>query len=384
MLFKYNNCIYYFEIKSNCNLDTEKSKAVFEKLTTMENLLKSSYPDTDIVVKVAGLRYPDTSCYTFVKKPLNSEHIFGYKDIFNIIGEDINENEWKYLFKCIENTLHYFEQNNITCIEKVKTKNNNNMNPIFKWSGGKRDEIQTFEPYFPDMTTVDTYVEPFIGAGAVYFYLNHKNNVINDNHPELYNFYNQCSNNYEKIMEYLNSFENTEQKYYEIRSQHDVKDPIYQASRFFYLRQTCYRGMIRYNSKGEFNIPFGFYKKTSYNLTNDHVNLLKNTTILNLDFLQVCEKYDDKNNFVFLDPPYDSTFKNYNSDFTKRDHIRLFKWFSKAKSKCMLIIGETPFIYSLYKDFIKCKYRKKYAFKLHGNRIKSSDIDNNHFIITNY
>ena len=107
---------------------------------------------------------------------------------------------------------------------------------------------------------------------------------------------------------------------------------------------------------------------------------LKFTTPIIKKFL----KYNDENNFVFLDPPYDSEFTDYGyCKFDRQNQIELAEIFKTTKNKCLMIISETPFISELYKDFIKGKYSKKYAFKLHDGRI-GDEIDKNHLIITNY
>ena len=96
-------------------------------------------------------------------------------------------------------------------------------------------------------------------------------------------------------------------------------------------------------------------------------------------------KYDNEDTFVYLDPPYDSTFKNYGfSKFGEEEHTRLFNWFKNAKCKVLLIIGKTDFITKLYKGYIKGTYDKNYKFRIKEGRVKAEDIDNKHLIITNY
>jgi len=380
LLFEYKKCIYYFEIKSNVNLDTEKSRAIAEKLQTIHTLLKTH--NNKVVCKVLALRHPHSSDYTFVKSPLKA-NVIGYSDFFSIIDCKVSHEDWKELFKCIGYALKF--RSNIPVIEDIPKKNlkSSPLTPIFKWSGGKSKEIKIVENYFPEH--FDTFIEPFVGGGSVLFYLQHSKNIINDIHPDVYNFYETMKHHSEEVKAYVDTFRNEEELYYTIRSNTDP-DPIYRAARFLYLRKTCYRGMIRYNQKGEFNIPFGKYKSISYDkqFYAPHVDLLRHTTIHNIDFLECCRQYDQPDNFVFLDPPYDSTFSNYGASFTKLDHIRLYEWFSQAKCKCMLIIGETAFINGLYHKYIKARYFKKYAFKIHSNRVESKNIDNYHLIITNY
>ena len=257
------------------------------------------------------------------------------------------------------------------------------MKPLVKWSGGKAQEISIFKKHYP--TNYDNYIEPFVGGGAVFFDLSHYNNVINDIHKDLINFYQQIKNGYATdIYNLMSQYTNTEKDYYYIRDQFIPKNDIEKAFVFFYLRKTCYRGMLRYNKKGKFNIPFGRYKTYNFEilLDDNYYNLLKNTEIFNLSFEDIFQKYNDKDNFVFLDPPYDSVFTDYGYCSYDRDqHLKLYECFINTKNKCLMIIGETDFINDLYKGYIQEKYNKSYAFKIHSNRINAN---NNHLIIKNY
>ena len=180
---------------------------------------------------------------------------------------------------------------------------------------------------------------------------------------------------------------NKEKTYYNVRDTLELIDDITKACRFYYLRKTCFRGMIRYNKDGHFNIPFGKYKTCNFEMLKDkcYYNLFKSITIYNTDFEDVLNKYDNEDTFVYLDPPYDSTFKNYGfSKFGEEEHQRLFNWFKNTKCKVLLIIGKTEFIEKLYKGYIKGTYDKNYKFRIKERRIKAEDIDNKHLIITNY
>ena len=190
------------------------------------------------------------------------------------------------------------------------TSNRKSLNPIVKWSGGKKDELKQIIPHIPEH---DTYLEPFIGGGAVYFHLNPEKAVINDVHKELVDFYKSIKNgNSDDIYEFMKQHPNDEETYYKVRK-YDNTDVLDNAKRFYYLRKTCFRGMLRYNKKGEFNIPYGRYK--TYNFeeikNKNYEDLLKRTEIFNDSFETIFENYNDSNNFMFLDPPYDSEFTDY-------------------------------------------------------------------------
>lgn len=258
------------------------------------------------------------------------------------------------------------------------------LKPIVKWSGGKSDELKHILEHIPK--TYDTYLEPFVGGGALYFYVNPEKAVINDVHKELIDFYQSIKDEkLDDIYDFMKAHPNEEETYYKVRAyEHD--DILDNAKRFYYLRKTCFRGMLRYNKKGEFNIPFGRYKTCNYeDLKNkEYENLLKNTEIHNKSFEYIFENYNDGENFMFLDPPYDSEFTDYGyCSFGKDEQRKLAECFKNTKIKCLIVIGKTPFIEELYKDYIVGEYDKKYKFKLHSGRI-GDEINNKHLIIKNY
>ena len=175
----------------------------------------------------------------------------------NNINKNNKNNKNKKLIS--DNTI-----NKVTNISSSKRKKNNNknLNPIVKWSGGKKDELNHILPHIP--SSYSTYLEPFIGGGAVYFNLNPKKAVINDVHKELIDFYQSIKNgNSIDIYNFMKEHPNEEETYYLVRS-YNNNNVLDNAKRFYYLRKTCYRGMLRYNKKGEFNIPFGRYKTYNF------------------------------------------------------------------------------------------------------------------------
>jgi DNA adenine methylase len=259
------------------------------------------------------------------------------------------------------------------------------MKPLIKWSGGKSDELSEIVKYLP--TSYDTYVEPFIGGGAVFWSLEPQKAVINDIHPELITFYKEVqAGNAPIIHSLMTQHPNDETTYYHVRDEFRPSNPTETAFQFYYLRKTCYRGMLRYNKSGKFNIPFGRYKKPSFDdiLELGYHQLLQRTTILNLDFEEVFRNYNSSENFCFIDQPYDSVFTDYGyCSFDKSDQERLAKCFKETEMKCLMIVGETPFIRELYDGYIAATYHKKYRFKLHSGRV-GDNINNNHLVIKNY
>lgn len=282
------------------------------------------------------------------------------------------------------------------------------MKSILKYSGGKAKEIKFFKKYIPKF---DTYIEPFFGGGAVYFYLEPEKAIINDINHRLIEFYADLVKEYVKTRKELDFLEKeykinrtafeekkgqypdekvpdaNEHIYYEIRDMFNKKiDPQYTyATIYYYINKMAYSGMIRYNKAGEYNVPYGRYKNfNTHLLTDNHYDLLKTAKIMNTDYVKAF-KLAKPNDFIFLDPPYDTTFSEYGNeaftgDFGEDEHRRLAEKFKNLSCKAMMIIGETELTDELYSSYIKDKYFKKYSVNIR-NRFKSSA---SHLIITNY
>jgi DNA adenine methylase len=259
------------------------------------------------------------------------------------------------------------------------------MKPLIKWSGGKSDELDKIRPHIPD--TYETYLEPFIGGGAVFFDIKPQKAVINDVHPELTNLYQQIKEgNGQRMYDVMGDIGIDEDSYYLMRDIFEPENKFEEALRFYYLRKTCFRGMLRYNSSGKFNIPYGRYKSINIeDLKNDEYhNLLANTEVLNHDFTHVFENYNSANNFCFIDQPYDSVFTDYGyCEFKRDDQERLAKCFKETQIKCLMVVGETDYIKQLYDGYIVETYPKKYKFKIHSGRVGDS-INTNHLVIKNF
>jgi DNA adenine methylase len=266
----------------------------------------------------------------------------------------------------------------------LSLENNLHLKPLIKWSGGKSDEIKLFEKYIPDYKT---YIEPFVGGGAVFFHLNPQNAVINDIHYDLIAFYREMGlGNNTDIYNFMEEHPNNEETYYNVRDNMILESDLDKAKYFYYLRKTCFRGMLRYNKSGKFNIPYGKYKTINFSSIMDesYVKLLQRTTIENLSFENIFKKYNSNDNFMFIDPPYDSEFTDYGyCQFGKEHHKKLAKLFKKTKNNCLMVIGKTDFISKLYNGYIVSEFDKKYKFKIHSGRI-GNEINNKHLIITNY
>lgn len=167
----------------------------------------------------------------------------------------------------------------------------------------------------------------------------------------------------------------------------------FKSAIFLFIRNFAYSGMFRYNSKGAFNVPYGgigynrknFQKKVDYLKTKELKSLLDNTIIENEDFEVFFEKHKPtKNDFVFLDPPYDSEFSTYaKNEFTRKDQERLANYLiNKCKSKWMMIIKNTDFIFDLYnnKGLNVQSFDKTYLVSFMNRNDKNVE----HLLITNY
>ncbi|HLD15300.1 MAG TPA: DNA adenine methylase [Candidatus Nanoarchaeia archaeon] len=161
---------------------------------------------------------------------------------------------------------------------------------------------------------------------------------------------------------------------------------------YYFIREFCYGGMFRFNSSGDFNVPYGgiaynkkdFRAKVKYLFSEKIINLLKNIKIENRDFEELLKSSRlNKKDFVFLDPPYDTEFSGYEENpFTKEDQERLAKTLINLKANFILIIKETPFILNLYqgKRGIKIsKFNKEYKFNIRERNVR----DVRHLIIHN-
>jgi DNA adenine methylase len=257
------------------------------------------------------------------------------------------------------------------------------LKPLIIWVGGKRNEIKKYINHIPD--DIDTYLEPFVGGGATFFYLNHKKNVISDVHTELIEFYQAIKNDkIEDIHTFMTIHDNNKETYYEVRDRMDIVNSLEKAKRFYYLRKTCYGGLSKYDKNGNFEVTYGYRKSCNFtDLKNEkYVDILKNTIILNSGFEYVFENYNDSKKIMFLDPPYDCYITNYGyCAFGKEEHRKLAECFKTTNIRCLLVIGKTDFIEELYDGYIVEEYVKRYYI----NSInKTKAVGAIHLIIKNF
>ncbi len=196
--------------------------------------------------------------------------------------------------------------------------------PIVKWVGGKRQLMFELIKNMPK--SYNRYFEPFIGGGALFFELQPEQAYISDMNEELINLYSVVRNNVYELIKDLSKHEVSKEYFLEIRNidrteQYTELSDVERASRFIYLNRTCFNGMYRVNSQGQFNVPFGYYKNPRIIDENNLLNcseLLKKTEIKCADFSEILTKVK-KGDFVYFDPPYvplneTSSFTSYTKD----------------------------------------------------------------------
>lgn len=246
-------------------------------------------------------------------------------------------------------------------------KKNLLVQPFLKWAGGKRQLIPQMEKYLKNIK-YNVYYEPFLGGGSILFYLQPKKAVVSDYNKDLIECYKCIKDNFDELIAKLEEYKdkNNESDFYKIREldrQEEYKNwtPVNRAARLIYLNRTCYNGLFRLNSAGQFNTPFGKYK--SPNICNKpvlkalHEYFVSNDIEFRWgDFEECC--YDvPKGALVYFDPPYDQfdeqvNFVGYTENgFTRNDQERLKKLCDKLIDKgCIVIISNsaTTFIKNLY------------------------------------
>ena len=166
--------------------------------------------------------------------------------------------------------------------------------------------------------------------------------------------------------------------------------PQYRVANFYFIREYCYGSMFRYNANGEFNIPYGgmsynrkdMKSKIDAMFNSKMAQVFSGTECCCLDFddLLATANLTDRD-FMFLDPPYDTDFSDYEGkDFTKRDQERLADALKQTPAKFILIIKNTDFIYDLYKDHFQIlSFDKQYTYNVRSRNNRGAE----HLIITN-
>lgn len=297
--------------------------------------------------------------------------------------------------------------------------------PFLKWAGGKNQLIEQITNFFPkDLSegAIKKYVEPFIGGGAVFFYVAYKYQIqelfISDINPELVIAYKTIQHNVDDLIillsdieaKYLSLHESTRKQYfYQVRAQFNWRrqnidlqnynsEWLERTAQMIFLNKTCFNGLFRVNSKGDFNVPIGKYKKP---LICDPINLkavaniLQKTQIHHGDFSE-CQYFVDKNTLVYFDPPYKpisstSYFTSYSQQsFDDTEQLRLRDFFVTLDNKGakLLLSNSDPKNENSNDNFFENSYeryrieRVKAARNINSNAAKRQPI--NELLIMNY
>ena len=244
------------------------------------------------------------------------------------------------------------------------------VSPILKWVGGKRQLLDSIEPLIPKCST---FYEPFIGGGAVLFSRQPDKAVINDLKPELINVYLPIKNEPKALIEKLKEYRDnsSEEYFYSIRALDRDKEVfenmmnVERAARIIYLNKTCYNGLFRVNSSGEFNSPWGRYKNP--NITNETTINALHTYFNKANITIKCGDYREalkgirKGAFIYFDPPYmpissSASFTGYTAGgFGEQEQIALKEQCDALNEKGIKFLvsnSSCPFIEELYKDYI--------------------------------
>lgn len=252
-------------------------------------------------------------------------------------------------------------------------KRNRKYQPFIKWVGGKRSLLSQIVPKFGN--DFNTYFEPFIGGGAIFFELysqgkfRNRKVYLSDINSELINSYKVVKERPEDLISELNRFkiEHSKEFYYEVRSwdredSFQNRSSLERASRFIYLNKTCFNGLYRVNRKGYFNTPIGSYKNPNISDSETILNAseaLQIAEIERLEFQQSLSRVE-KNDLIYLDPPYyplnsTSNFTSYSEiEFMEEMQLKLYNEFSRLldiNSKPFQSNSSSDFILELYKDF---------------------------------
>jgi DNA adenine methylase len=298
--------------------------------------------------------------------------------------------------------------------------------PFLKWAGGKNQLLPVFNQRLPnhiiENKTIETYVEPFVGGGAMFFNLKKnyklKESVLSDINRELVMAYQVIKNDHEDLIDLLTNLEEhhlkmdeegRKENYYCMRKEYNNRfmdmdfvnynnSWVERTSYLIFMNKTCFNGLYRQNKQGGFNVPFGRYKNPTI-CDSENIRLvnkaLKNTEILCVDFTET-GKYVHENTFVYLDPPYrplnrTSNFTSYSKEgFNDVDQIKLASFYREMNDlgACLMLSNSDPKNYDAEDEFFDELYQdfkiERVAAKRNINSNASGRGLINELIITNY
>lgn len=252
--------------------------------------------------------------------------------------------------------------------ERARKPNSSLPHPFLKWAGSKRYLLKYIVEVLPKK--YNTYREPFLGGGSVFFLLQPDAAVLSDTNVDLVNTYMAIRDNHNSVFNYIQPLKPNKKTYYQIRDNRS-NGKYKRAAEFIYINKTCWNGLYRVNSKGIFNVPYGSPKN---NYIADLENLKECSALLNKENVKLLvSDFEDalagtkKDDLVFLDPPYvtghsNNGFVEYNEKiFSWADQIRLAKVAKQLASIGAHVIvsnANHSQVLELYKGFNKTQINR--------------------------
>ena len=239
--------------------------------------------------------------------------------------------------------------------------------PILKWAGGKRQLLSEITALFP--ISYEAYHEPFVGGGAVFFHQGPDDGTINDLNTRLTTFYEIVRDQPDALIAENKTHEHTEEYYYDARSEFNTlltqstltqDERVREASLLLYLNRTCFNGLYRENSDGEFNVSFGRYSNPDWvqeQRIRKASRVLQDTVVFNTDFSYVVDEASS-GDLVYFDPPYEPVSKtaDFNSyqaaGFDREDQRRLRDVVIElTEMGVSVILSNSPPVTELYEGY---------------------------------
>ncbi|MBU2508681.1 MAG: Dam family site-specific DNA-(adenine-N6)-methyltransferase [Bacteroidetes bacterium] len=297
--------------------------------------------------------------------------------------------------------------------------------PFLKWAGGKTQLLEQFTKFFPlelKNGSLQNYYEPFLGGGAVFFFIAQnypiKKAYLSDVNEDLVLTFSVVQQNVFELIDELNSLKTEyikrddherEKYFYKIRELYNSErikidfykhsaDWIPRAAKMIFLNKTCFNGLFRLNRKGEFNVPFGRYKNPGIL---DQENLVSASRVLQIaeifltDFENIKNKIND-DFFIYFDPPYrpislTSSFTSYSKyDFTEIDQKRLAKFYGElgVNGNKLMLSNSDPKNENINDDFFDRLFSNFNILRIKANRMINCKAEKRgkitELLITNY
>lgn len=298
--------------------------------------------------------------------------------------------------------------------------------PFIKWVGGKKQLLEQFDNYYPKEIkkgTIKKYIEPFLGGGALFFAVaqrfNIENAYLSDLNRDLILTYQVIQQKPDELLDFLESYQKeydfTEQEKrndlflairkhfnsqrFEINYKKLSDNWVSRAAQFIFLNKTCFNGLFRLNSKGEFNVPYGKYKTAMiFDVPNILAvsQVLQKAEIVHADYSACFDKVT-QDSFVYFDPPYrpisqTAAFTTYTGvEFTDKEQLQLANFFQKLdkeKNAKLMLSNSDPTNENPADDFFQKAYESYHIFKVSASRAINCNGEKrgkiNELLITNY